>query len=241
MGRTEPGFLVVGHLDKPHGIKGEFYISLLTDHPEGTFAPGVVVHLGDEQGRAPDPETPPLKITAARPFKTGFLVSFDGVDTRNAAEAIRGRYLLRELEQLEPLAEGEVFYHQLLGMRVETVDGQLLGEVVEVYELSPSDMLDVRWEDKEYMIPFREGVIVDVDIEARRVVVDPPAGLLDLWCASTSSPSSRTSSPDPWGCPSPSGRPRPAWCAIGSWTCGTSPTTSTAPWTICPTAGVPAW
>jgi 16S rRNA processing protein RimM len=180
MGRTDPAFLVVGHVQKPHGIKGEVFVSPLTDHPDGTFVPGVVVVLEDAEGGAPGPGAPALSIALARPFKGGFLVSFVGIETRSAAETLKGRYLLRAVEELEPLAEGEIFYHQLLGMAVETTDGVWLGEVVEVYELAPSDMLDVRGSGKEYMIPFREGVVVEVDRDGRRLVIDPPEGLLDL-------------------------------------------------------------
>jgi 16S rRNA processing protein RimM len=180
MGRTDPTFLVVGHVRKPHGIKGEVFVSSLTDHPDGTFVDGVVVTLDDADSETPSTAAPALSIASAHPHKDGYLVRFVGVETRSAAEALQGRYLHRPVEELEPLAEGEVFYHQLLGMAVETTDGARLGEVVEVYELTPSDMLDVRGAGKEHMIPFREGVVIEVDHHRRRLVIDPPEGLLDL-------------------------------------------------------------
>lgn len=180
MGRTDPGFLVVGILDKVHGIKGAFFVRALTDHPESTFAPGVVLRMGDETGQSPDPDLPPLRVTSAQPHRHGFLMSFGGVETRNEAEVLRGRYLLRPMSELEPLEDGELFYHQLLGMEVVLVDGTRLGEVAEVYELEPSDLLEVRGQDKEYMIPFRDPVVVNVDVDAGKIVVDPPEGLLDL-------------------------------------------------------------
>jgi 16S rRNA processing protein RimM len=107
-------------------------------------------------------------------------VTFGGVETRNEAEALVGRYLLRERDALEPREAGEVFYHELLGSEVVTADGRLLGKVVEVYEMQPSDLLEVRGADGEYMIPFRKEVVVDVNIDTGRLVVDPPEGLLDL-------------------------------------------------------------
>lgn len=180
MGRTDPGFLVVGHLARAHGIRGEIFVWPLTDHPEGTFAPGVVLHPGDGEARAPDPSLPPLRVVSARPFREGYLVSFGGVETRSGAEALRGRYVLRAMEEVEPLDEGEIFYHQLLGSQVHTVDGVELGRVVEVYELVPSDLLEVRGEGRTYMIPFRKEVVVEVDREEGRLVIDPPEGLLEL-------------------------------------------------------------
>ena len=180
MGRTDPDFLVVGHVVKPHGIRGELLVSSLTDHPDVTFSPGVVVVLGDADRGTCSGDEPTLSITEARPHKGGYLVSFVDIETRTDAEALQGRYLLRAVEELEPLGEGEIFYHQLLGMAVETTDGARLGEVVEVYELAPSDLLAVRGARGEYTIPFRDGIVVEVDTERRRLVVDPPEGLLDL-------------------------------------------------------------
>lgn len=180
MGRTDPGFLVVGHISKSHGIRGEVFVQSLTDHPEGTFAPGVVLRLADSRGREPDPDAPPMRVEAVRPHREGFLVTFAGVTTRSEADALRKRYLVRPMEDVEPLAEGEAFYHQILGLQVYTVDGVLLGRVTELYELAPSDLLEVRGEGGEYLIPFRQDVVVELDVEGGRVVVDPPAGLLDL-------------------------------------------------------------
>ena len=180
MGRADPRFLVVGHLNKPHGIKGELLIMPLTDHPEGVFAPGVVLRVGKADDHEPDPDLPPRRVEKARPHRRGYLVSFAGVDDRGQSERLRGHYVFREAAALEPLAEGEIFYHQLLGMSVETVDGASLGEVTEVYELETADLLQVRGQDGEVMIPFLKDVVIEVDAEAGRIVIDPPDGLLDL-------------------------------------------------------------
>lgn len=180
MGRTDPDYLVVGHLNKPHGTKGELFVWPLTDHPEGAFAPGVVLYLGSGDTGEPDPDLPPLRVESARPFRRGFLVRFGGVEDRNAAETWRGHYVMRAVEDLEPRADDELFYHELLGMRVETPDGQVLGEITEVYELQPADMLEVRGDGKVRMIPFLMDLVVEVDLDERVLVVDPPEGLLDL-------------------------------------------------------------
>jgi 16S rRNA processing protein RimM len=152
----------------------------LTDHPEGVYASGVVLRLGDVDSDEPDQDLPPLRIEAVRPHRKGYLVLFGGLTDRNQSDLLRGRYLFRETEALEPLAEGEVFYHQLLGMSVETAAGTHVGEITEVYELSPAHMLDVRGPDREVLVPFLKDIIVEVDHEARRIVIDPPDGLLDL-------------------------------------------------------------
>ncbi len=180
MGRDDPRYLVVGHLNKPHGTKGELFVWPLTDHPEGTFAPGVVLYQGTGDASEPDPDLPPLRVEEVRPFRRGFLVRFGGVGNRQQARDFQGNYLLRAIDELEPRADDELFYHQLIGMTVETEDGERVGEIVEVYELSTADLLEVRDGDRSHMIPFLTDLLVEVDLEGRRMVIDPPDGLLDL-------------------------------------------------------------
>jgi 16S rRNA processing protein RimM len=177
--RTDPRFLVVGHLNKPHGTKGELFVWPLTDHPESVYAPGVFVFLADVGGDEPDDGIGPMRIESVREFRNGFLVMLQGVADRNRAEELRGRYLLMPIEQLPPLEEGQLFYHQLLGMEVVTKDGRRLGEIEEVYELRPAAMLEVRGADGEIMIPYLSHIVVEVDAEAGRMVIDPPEGLLE--------------------------------------------------------------
>lgn len=180
MGRDDPRFLVVGHLNKPHGTKGELFVWPLTDHPESVYAPGVVLLMGEADRNEPNPDLPPLRIDAVRPFRRGVLVSFGGVEDRNHAELLRGRYLFRDTAELEPLLDGEFFYHELLGMDVVTVDGVEVGKIAEVYELNSADLLEVHGEGKQHMIPYLDHVVVSVDREQCRMVIDPPEGLLDL-------------------------------------------------------------
>lgn len=180
MGRSEPPYLVVGHLNKAHGTKGEIFVWPLTDHPEGSFAPGVILYLADEAGVHPDPELPSISIQSARPFRRGFLLHVDGVETREGAEALKDRYVLRPREELEDLGEGEVFYHQLLGMKVRTTSGEEIGEIVEVYELRPADLLEVKGPAGTHVIPFLDSIVKEMDPEAGTMIIDPPEGLLDL-------------------------------------------------------------
>ena len=177
MGRQDPRFLAVGHLAKAHGTKGELFVHPLTNHLDRVYAPGAVLLLGDEE---PDPDLPPLRVVSTRPLRGGLLVSFGGVEDRNRAELLRGRYLFLETEALAPLAEDELFYHDLLGMRVVTVGGAEVGRVTEVYEVEPAHLLAVRGDTGEHLIPLRRELVVELDVEGRRMVIDPPEGLLEL-------------------------------------------------------------
>jgi 16S rRNA processing protein RimM len=175
-----PDHLVVGHITKPHGTQGELFVFPLTDNPEAVFAPGQSLLLGDGEGALAG-DAPSVVVETVRAFKRGFLVRFEGVAGREAAEALARLYLLTPADTLPPLDEDEVFYHELLGMRVETSAGQAVGRVSEVYETDPHHLLEVRGDDgKSRLVPFAARIVKQVDRSGRRLVIDPPDGLLDL-------------------------------------------------------------
>ena len=177
---NEPEHLVVGHISKVHGTKGEVVVWPLTDRPDSVFAPRRELLLGDSDGNVSE-HVASVLIEESRPFKKAVLVKIDGFDARSTAEALVGLYLLAPIDELEPLDEGEVFYHQLLGMQVDTKDGENVGSVREVFETAPTHLLEVVAEDgKVRLIPFAEHIVKDVDVDARRITIDPPAGLLDI-------------------------------------------------------------
>ncbi|HSH44509.1 MAG TPA: ribosome maturation factor RimM [Longimicrobiales bacterium] len=175
----EPEFLVVGHLSKPHGNKGELLVWPLTDRPDEVLAPGRALLLGDEEGAAGE-EPVRVTVAASRPYRKGFLVRFKGVEDRTAAELLAARYLLERADALGEAGEDEAYYHELLGLRVETTDGTLVGRVREVYELDPAHMLEVKGETGVHLVPFTSRVVVEVDRAGGRLVIDPPEGLLEL-------------------------------------------------------------
>jgi 16S rRNA processing protein RimM len=177
---SDPPFVVVAQVSKPHGTKGELFVWPLTDYPETTFVPGVHLQVADASGNLPDPAFEPVRIDEVRPYRKGYLLMLDGVEDRSDAERLHGRYLVRPFEEIEPLDEGEVFYHQLLGMTVVTADGEEVGEVLEVYHLQPVDLIEVRRGDSTILLPFQAEVVRDWDLASRRLVITPPEGLLDL-------------------------------------------------------------
>ena len=178
-GGAAPEYLVVGHLSKPHGTKGEILVWSLTDRPDEVFAPGRALVLGDEDGEAgAEPET--VVVEASRPYRKGVLVSLAGVEDRTGAEALVSRYLLVPSAELGEPEEDALWYHELLGMRVVTVDGREVGVVREVFETAPSHLLEVKGEGKVHLVPFVERVVKEVDREGRRLVIEPPEGLLEL-------------------------------------------------------------
>jgi 16S rRNA processing protein RimM len=172
-----PSLLIVGWIQKPHGIRGELFVKLATDRPEALFAPGSVLRLGDAEGR-PDGGT--VTVERTRPFKHGLLLKPAGHGGRTPElEALRGRTVLVAVEDAPP-AEDEVFYHDLVGLRVE-VEGQAVGTVREVYEMPAGILLGVqRPGAKELLVPFVREMVRRVDVDAGVLEMDVPPGLLEL-------------------------------------------------------------
>lgn len=177
----QPTHLVVGHVSKPHGTKGELFVWPLTDAVDEVFAEGRSLLVGDEHGKLDAAYTEPVTIESVRPFKRGVLVKIEGRDSREAVDELAQRYLLAPVEELAPPAEDEVYYHQLLGMKVVTNEGQEVGKVREVYETHPAELLEVKTEDgRTHLIPFAERIVKKVDVENGEIVIKPPPGLLDI-------------------------------------------------------------
>lgn len=180
MSSSLPEFVVVGHINKAHGTRGELFVWPLTDRPDSVFSTGARLHLGDREGRPVRiPETV-LEVSSVRPFQQGFLVRFNGVIDRTAAEGIKDQYLLTPFDPPTDRETDEFYYHELLGLDVEAKDGTALGRVREVYELSPDHMLDVEGVAGSILIPLNARLVVSVDIESNRLVIDPPEGFLEL-------------------------------------------------------------
>lgn len=179
-GDTPVDYLVVGHIERPHGTRGEVAVRVLTDHPEDVYRPGVVLR-GGRDGHAPDPDFPPLRIDAARPVPGGQLVVFGGVGDRDTAESLRGTYLMAHRDELTPLADDEVYLHDLEGLEVRTVEGERVGDILCVYDLQPAPLLEIRRTGGgTVMLPYRREFVPELDVLAGWLVIDPPAGLLEL-------------------------------------------------------------
>ena len=107
------------------------------------------------------------------------MVKFEGIEDRNAADLLRGRYVFSPFDELEPLGEDEVYLHELIGMKVELDTGEAMGEVTAWYELPQGLTLDVKTTKGSVLIPYRAEVVERIDSDSRTVVVKSDLGLFD--------------------------------------------------------------
>jgi 16S rRNA processing protein RimM len=168
---AEPRFLVIGEIAKPHGVRGEVSVIPLTDLPE-RFSWLDKVYIGEE--------TPILvEVQSTRFHKGRPLLKFAGYNNRDDVEALRGHLLQVSEDQAIPLEDGEYFLYQLIGLLVETKDGEQLGTLSEVIETGANNVFLVRNEREEFLIPDIPEVISEIDFENQKMIVDPLPGLLN--------------------------------------------------------------
>jgi len=166
----KPEHVIVGRVRKAHGVRGEVVVESLTDDPATVFATGRRL-LTESHGE--------LHIRRSTPFKGGWILRLTEITSRSEAELWRDRYVLAPTSELKPLAEDEIYYHDLVGLRVQLVGGEPVGRVEALFEVPQGLMLDVRTERGTVMVPYRPEVVTSVDIAQGTIVIDPPAGLLD--------------------------------------------------------------
>jgi 16S rRNA processing protein RimM len=174
---AETRHLVVGRLRKPHGLKGDCAIFPLTDQPEAAFAEGNSVWLKNLAGEV---VAGPLRLVRSRPYHREWLVAFEGHQHVDAVGPWRGLFLAADAATLRPPAEGEVYLHELAGFAVQDAEGTALGLVTDIIEMPSGLTLEVQGPKREFLVPFRKEFVVEVDREARRLVVSLPDGLMEL-------------------------------------------------------------
>ncbi|MFB7591483.1 ribosome maturation factor RimM [Streptomyces sp. NPDC056169] len=166
--------LVVARIGRAHGIKGEVTVEVRTDEPELRLGPGAVL-LTDPASAGP------LTIESGKVHSGKLLLRFEGVRDRNAAEALRNTLLIAEVDPEEmPEEEDEYYDHQLMDLDVVLADGTEIGRITEISHLPSQDLFIVERPDgTELMIPFVESIVIEIDLEEQRAVIDPPPGLID--------------------------------------------------------------
>lgn len=168
---TEPRFLVIGEVVKPHGVRGEMQVVVLTDEPE-RFLTLERVFVGEKNPS-------PMGVSGARFHKGRVLLMLEGVGDRTSAETMRGAVLQVPISEAISLEDDEYFLYQLEGLAVYTDAGEHLGEVVEVLETKANNVFVVNGGPRgEVLLPDIDDVVVEIDFDAKRMTVSLLPGLL---------------------------------------------------------------
>jgi len=164
----------VGRIARAHGIRGQVIINAETDFPEERFRPGAELFV--ERGGAVETIT----LTTVRFQHERPVVGIAGVETMNDAQRLAGLELRVPVEQLAPLPEGTFYRHDLVGCMVQTTSGTEVGVVDKVEGTPERSRLVVLGGGGEVLIPLVPEICRGIDVPGKRIVIDPPDGLLDV-------------------------------------------------------------
>ncbi|MDX3370182.1 ribosome maturation factor RimM [Streptomyces sp. ME02-6987-2C] len=181
--------LIVGRIGRAHGVGGDVTVEIRTDEPERRFMPGAVL-LTDP------PSAGPLTIENSRMNNATLLLRFQGVQNRDAAQALRDTLLLVEVDIDELSEDPDEFYdHQLVGLKVVTEDGIEVGRITGIGHAPLQDLVIIeRANGNEVLVPFVQQIITEIDLAEQCAVLNPPPGLIDDRTEAASPPGSTSTS-----------------------------------------------
>lgn len=166
-GEGTSGFVAVGRVRAPRGLVGELKVEPLTDFLD-RFAPDEALWVKGQR----------FEVESARQHRKDLLVKLKGIDSPEDGAALRGCLLEVPESELRPLAEGEYYDFQVLGLRVYDAEGHELGEVVEVLPTGGNDVYVVRGPAGELLVPAIDEVVKEIDIKGGRMTVELMEGML---------------------------------------------------------------
>jgi len=167
--------VVIGEVTRPHGLRGEVRVIPHTDRPERFDAlTECVLWEPATDGRTRH------RIAGVRHQGETVLLALAGCDSPEAAAALAGRLVALPRAQALPPPPGHVYPWQLVGCQVVTEDGRVVGEVSGIEPSPAHDLWVVRGAAREHLIPAVPEIVQEVDVDAKRVVIRPPEGLLEL-------------------------------------------------------------
>ncbi len=174
---SQPTRVELGYVVGAHALKGELRVRWLGDGPDNLLS-AEGLWLGES------PSDSNALFYAVRGVGSGrhgeVRVKLQGVDDRTAAEGLRGRAVLVDADQLAPLAEGEFYWHELIGFQVETLDGAEIGPVIEIWDTGAHDLLVVQAHSgSRKLIPTAREIMKEIKADEGRIVIDALPGLID--------------------------------------------------------------
>ncbi len=170
----KPDFLVIGEVLRPHGVRGEIRMRVLTDDRDH-LSVLEYVYLADSPA---DRRKRKLQLKGLRFNKAYALLSFVGIANRDEAEELRDKLVMIDIEQAAPLEDGQYYLFQLIGLRV-VADGEALGVIKEVLQTGANDVYIVESDDHgELLVPAHDETVTRIDFDAGVVRMTLPEGLI---------------------------------------------------------------
>lgn len=166
--------VAIAKVSKTRGLKGEVVAEVLTDFPERFEG------LEEVIGTMPSGKRVDLKIERYFFQKGRIVLKFAGYDSIEEGENLRNAEISVPESEAVELETDEFFDWQLEACKVETIGGETIGTVKELLRTGGTEVLIVSGPEKDFMIPFAESICVDVDVENKRIRIDPPEGLLEF-------------------------------------------------------------
>ncbi len=166
--------VAIAKITKTRGLRGETVADVLTDFPERFDG------LENVTGIMPNGSRRNLIIEKHWFQKSRIILKFKAFDTIEAADTLRDVEICIAEDQAVDLDADEYFDWELEGCRVETLEAVTIGEVKEILRTGGTEVLIIKGETKEYLIPFAQKICIDVDIENKLIRIDPPEGLLEF-------------------------------------------------------------
>jgi 16S rRNA processing protein RimM len=159
--------VLIAQVGAAHGVRGEVRLKAFTEDPLSVTRYGPL-ETEDGKGR--------FEIEAVRPAKDVLVARLKGVADRNAAEALKNLRLYVARDKLPPPAEDEFYIADLVGLRVETIDGAAFGTVKAVHNFGAGDLIEIAPADGSatMMLPFTAATVPTVDIAQRKIVIELP-------------------------------------------------------------------
>jgi len=165
---SQPEYVTIGQILAPWGINGKLKVEVTTDFPQQRFNPRSKVYINRQ----------PMTIDSTEWRKGKAIIKLGSIDSIEQAQKLRGQAIEIHHSQLQPLSEGQYYQFQLIGLEVQTTQGELLGNITEILTAESNDIYVVSGNSGEILIPAIDDVVKSIDLDKGRIIIEPIEGLI---------------------------------------------------------------
>ena len=167
---SQPEYVAIGQILAPWGNKGKLKVEVATAFSQQRFVPSSKIYINRQ----------PMTIDSTEWRNGKAIIKLSSIDSIEEAQKLRGQAIEIHHSQLQPLPEGQYYHFQLIGLEVETIQGELLGEITEILTTKSNDVYIVNGDRGEILIPAIDDVVKSIDLNQGRIIIKAIEGLLSL-------------------------------------------------------------